>query len=65
MKPHFSREQDEANMRLRHAGARLEQLRKRLRRRGHKPDEAYWKTQLASFWQQVRIDQRIARGELS
>lgn len=51
-------------MRLRNASAALKRLQHRLRCAQHTPQEPYVKALVANFWDKVRIDKRIARGEL-
>jgi hypothetical protein len=60
MKHRSSRERGEAAMRVRNARTTLKKLQRKLRR----SDESYRKAMLAQFWEQFRIDRRIAKGEL-
>jgi hypothetical protein len=64
MKHRSSREREEAAMRLRYSEERLERLQKKLRRAGHGPGDSYRQAKLAEFWDTLRIDRRIAKGEI-
>ena len=52
-------------MRLRNSAAVLKRLQHLLRSTRRNPDDAYSKAILANFWDRLRVDKRIARGELN
>lgn len=51
-------------MRLRQSASTLKRLQLALKNRGHGPDDPHARAILSNFWDKLRIDKRIARGEL-
>jgi hypothetical protein len=64
MKHRSTRERLEAEMRLRNSAAVLKRLQHRLRTTQHFPGDPYWQAMHDRFWQKLRIDKRIAKGEI-
>jgi hypothetical protein len=64
MKHRSTRERQEAAMRLRNSAQRLRRLQLRLAITGHGPDDPYRKAKIQEFWEKIRLDKRMAKGEV-
>jgi len=64
MKRRATRERLEAEMRLRHSTERLKRLQRRLDITGHPKGDLFRTNKIADFWESVRFDKRIAKGEI-
>ena len=51
-------------MRLRNSASVLKRLQHRLRTSQHFPGDPYWEAMHRSFWDKVRYDKRLAKGEI-
>ena len=51
-------------MRLRESSKRMRRLQLQLRRTGHLPADPYYKAMLEKYWDGIRTDRRIVKGEL-
>lgn len=51
-------------MRLRNSTAVLKRLQRRLRITGHTAEDSYSRAMLTRFWDRLRYDKRIVKGEI-